>query len=141
MEWIWNAITGKTFVLIFANRKKDIYKLLFKKKKIIISFYSILFLHPNWPFGFVGFMIGFLQNGCLPFRCFSVQMTLLICFTWGLPLAVSLLFARDELCSEGKCITVGILQTTLRVLTFWHHGMCGFMSIQSLPISLYRFIS
>ena len=50
MEWIWNAITGKTFVLIFANRKKDIYKLLFKKKKIIISFYSILFLNPNWPF-------------------------------------------------------------------------------------------
>ena len=79
------------------------------KRRIIISFYSILFLHPNWPFGFVGFMIGFLQNGCLPFRCFSVQMILFICFPWGLPLAVSLLFARDELCSEGKYVTVGIL--------------------------------
>ena len=28
-----------------------------------------------------------------------------------------------------------------RAMIIWHHGMCGFMSIPFLPISLYRFIS
>ena len=83
------------------------------------------------------FMIWILQNGCLPFLSFSVQMILWVCYTWELPFAVSLLFARDELYSEGKYVTARFLWTLTRVLIFWHHRMLSFMSIQSLLVSLF----
>ena len=83
------------------------------------------------------FMIWILRDGCLPFLSFSVQMILWVCYTWELPFAVSLLFARDELYSEGKYVTARFLWTLTRVLIFWHHRMLSFMSIQSLLVSLF----